>query len=74
VERLPKVLDKALQERIAGDCSIADIAIGPWLRPLRNYYKAAALAGWDHLKHVPAYLDRFPARPAVERGLLQPSR
>ena len=76
VERLLKVLDGALRGRdwIAGDYSIADIAIGPWLRTLRDYYKAADIVGWDRLKHVPAYLDRFLARPAVQRGLAQPAR
>jgi GST-like protein len=75
-ERLLKVLDGALagKDWIAGDYSIADIAIGPWLRTLRDFYKAADIAGWGHLKHVPAYLDRFLARPAVQRGLVQPPR
>ena len=76
VERLLKVLDGALAGRdwIVGDYSIADIAICPWLRTLRDFYRAADLAGWHQLKHVPAYLDRFLARPAVQRGLVQPSR
>jgi GST-like protein len=76
VERLLKVLDGALiaQDWIVGDYSIADIAICPWLRTLRDFYKAADLAGWHQLKHVPAYLDRFLARPAVQRGLVQPPR
>jgi len=75
-ERLLKVLDGALagKEWIAGDYSIADIAIGPWLRALRDFYKAADIAGWDQLRQVPAYLDRFLARPAVQRGLVQPPR
>ncbi|MCF1707655.1 glutathione S-transferase N-terminal domain-containing protein [Tabrizicola sp. J26] len=76
VERLLKVLDKALEGRewIAGEYSIADIAIAPWLRGLRDFYKAAELVGWSRLRNVPAYLDRFLARPAVQRGLLQPTR
>lgn len=76
VERLLKVLDKALEGRdwIAGDYSIADIAIGPWLRGLRDFYKAGDLVGWDALRNVPAYLERFLARPAVQRGLTQPVR
>lgn len=76
VERLLKVLDGVLagQDWIAGEYSIADIAIAPWLRALRDFYKAADIAGWDHLKHVPPYLDRFLARPAVQRGLVQPPR
>ena len=76
VSRLLKVLDKALHGKdwIAGDYSIADIAIAPWLRTLRDYYKAADLADWGQLKAVPAYLDRFLARAAVQRGLVQPVR
>jgi GSH-dependent disulfide-bond oxidoreductase len=75
-ERLLKVLDGQLQgkEWVVGDYSLADIAIGPWLRTLRDFYKAADLTGWHQLKNVPAYLDRFLARPAVQRGLSQPPR
>jgi GST-like protein len=75
-ERLLKVLDKALEGRdwVAGDYSIADIAIGPWLRTLRDYYQAADIAGWANLMRVPAYLDRFLARPAVQKGLTIPAR
>jgi GST-like protein len=76
VERLLKVLDGALagQEWIAGEYSIADIAIGPWLRGLRDLYKVGDIVGWGDLQHVPAYLDRFLARPAVQRGLTIPAR
>lgn len=75
-ERLLRVLDGALQGRdwIAGDYSIADIAICPWLRSLRDFYKAADLVGWGTLRNVPGYLDRFLARPAVQRGLVIPAR
>ena len=75
-ERLLKVIDGALagREWIAGDYSIADIAIAPWLRTLRDFYKAGDLTGWDKLAHVPAYLERFLARPAVARGLTIPKR
>lgn len=75
-ERLLKVLDGALtgKEWIVGDYSIADISIGPWLGTLRDFYKAADLVGWDRLKHVPAYLDRFMARPAVQKGRAIPAR
>jgi GST-like protein len=75
-ERLLKVLDGALagKDWIVGEFSIADIAICPWLRTLRDFYQAADIAGWHQLKHVPAYLDRFLARPAVQRGLVQPPR
>lgn len=75
-ERLLKVLDAGLagKDWIVDDYSIADIAIGPWLRTLRDFYKAADIAGWAQLKHVPAYLDRFLERPAVQRGLAVPAR
>lgn len=73
-ERLLKVLDGALagKDWLMGDYSIADIAICPWLRTLRDYYKAGDIVGFDKLAHVPAYLDRFLARPAVQRGLAVP--
>ncbi|MCE6959464.1 glutathione S-transferase N-terminal domain-containing protein [Cereibacter sphaeroides] len=75
-ERLLKVLEGAMEGRewIAGDYSIADIAICPWLRALRDFYKAADLAGWGGLTAVPAWLERFLDRPAVQRGLTIPSR
>lgn len=75
-ERLLKVLDGRLAGRdwVAGEYSIADIAIAPWLRTLCDFYKAADLTGWADLAHVPAYLERFLARPAVQRGLLIPKR
>ncbi len=74
--RLLRVLDGQLAGGgwVTGDYSIADIAIGPWLRTLRDYYKAGEIVGWGDLRNVPAYLDRFLARPAVQRGLAIPAR
>lgn len=74
-ERLLKVLDGALEGRdwIVGDYSIADMAIGPWLHGMLTYYKGGPLVGWDKLKNVPAYFDRFMARPAVHRALNIPA-
>jgi GSH-dependent disulfide-bond oxidoreductase len=76
VARLLRVLDGALagKDWVAGDYSIADIAIAPWLRTLRDFYKAGEITGWSDLANVPAYLDRFLERPAVQRGLVQPPR
>lgn len=75
-ERLLKVLDGALagKDWIAGEYSIADMAIGPWLNTFLNYYKAEEITGWDRLQHVPDYLARFLARPAVQKGLTIPAR
>lgn len=74
--RLLKVLDGALAGRdwIAGEYSIADMAIAPWLNTLTGFYKAGAIVGWAELQHVPAYLERFLARPAVQKGLNIPAR
>jgi len=73
--RLLRVLDGQLDGRdwIAGAYSIADIAICPWLRTLRDYYEAGEEVGWHELSRVPAWLDRFLDRPAVQRGLTIPA-
>ena len=64
--RLLAVVEGALEgkEWIAGEYSIADIALAPWLNAL-DYYGAKPLVGWDGLRHVPAYVERFFARPAA---------
>jgi GST-like protein len=68
--RLLSVLDKQLegQDWVVGDYSIADIAIAPWLRGL-EYYGAKEVVGWSDFTNVVSYLDRFLARPAVQKGL-----
>lgn len=72
-QRLINVLEGVLADRawIAGDYSIADIALAPWVNAL-EFYGARDMVGWDRLKHVPRWLDRFLERPAVQRGLLVP--
>jgi GST-like protein len=74
--RLLGVLDQALEGRtwIAGDYSIADIAIAPWVRNMRDGYKGGDLVDLPARKNVLAYLERFLARPAVQRGLTVPAR
>ena len=74
--RLLKVLDAQLDGKdwVIDDYSIADIAIAPWVRTIRDFYEASHLVGWDDLKNVPTYLDRFLDRPAVKAGLVQPPR
>lgn len=70
-ERLLKVLDGQLEGRdwIVGEYSVADIAVAPWVRSLTGFYEAGPLVGWDGLRNVPAWMERFLARPAVQRGL-----
>ncbi len=74
-KRLLDVLNTQLhgQDWIAGDFSIADIAIAPWLRGL-DYYGVKEVIGWDGYTNVTAYLDRFLDRPAVQTGLNSPAR
>ena len=74
-KRLLAVLEGAMEGKdwIAGEYSIADIAIVPWLRAL-DFYGAKDLVGWDDLKNVPAYFDRFYDRPAVQKGMNTPAR
>jgi len=74
-KRLLAVLDGALEGKdwIAGDYSIADMAIVPWLMGL-EFYGAEELVGLPDCKNVTAYIARFQARPAVQTGLNVPPR
>ena len=68
-KRLLSVLDARLRDRdfLAGDNSIADIAIWCWARTHR--WSGIAV---DDLPHLTRWLDRIAARPAVERGVKIP--
>lgn len=75
--RLLTVLEKQLEQHefIQGDnYTIADIAIFPWLRGARDFYKAGDAFQMDSFTHTMSYLDRCLERPAVQRGLLVPPR
>ena len=67
-------LELAGKDWITGsDYSIADIANAPWLRAL-DFYDAKEVLGWeDHTNQV-NYVQRFEARPAVQKGLITPAR
>ena len=76
-KRLLGVLEGQLEkhEFVHGDeYTIADIAIFPWLRGARDFYKAGDAFAMDSFVHTMAYLERCLARPAVQRGLLVPPR
>lgn len=75
-KRLMRVLDDRLAGRdwVCGAYTIADIAIAPWLRTVLVSYEAREIVGWDDFRNLPAYLDRFLDREAVQRGLVQPPR
>ena len=74
-KRLLAVLEKQLdgQDWVAGDYSIADIAIAPWVNAL-EFYGAKDVVNWSGHPNLIAYLERFYARPAVERGKNIPPR
>ncbi len=74
-KRLLAVLEAELagKDWITGDFSIADIALAPWINSL-DFYGARPLVGWDALPNLQAYVARFYARPAVDRGKSIPAR
>jgi GST-like protein len=76
-KRLLGVLETQLDGRkwiMGDDYTIADISMLGWVRNLVGFYGAGEIVEYDKLKHVPAWLERGVARPAVERGLNIPAR
>ncbi len=76
-KRLLGVLEGRLAGRtwVMGDqYTIADISMLGWVRNLVGFYGARELVAFDTLTHVPAWLERGLARPAVQRGLEIPKR
>ena len=65
-KRLYGVLNKQLigQDYVAGEYSIADMAIFPWL--LRHEWQQINL---DDYPEVSKYIDRLNARPAIQKAL-----
>lgn len=63
--RLCRVADERLADRefIAGDYSIADMAIFPWV------HAVAELAAIEETPNVARWVKQLRARPAVQRGL-----
>lgn len=68
-KRLLAVLEKQLEgkEWVTGTYSIADIAIAPWLGAI-EFYGATEVLGVADLPNITAYMARFGARPAVQKG------
>jgi GST-like protein len=76
-ERLLGVLETRLAGRhwiMGDDYTIADISLLGWVRNLVGFYGAREIVGFDKLAHVPAWLERGLARPAVQRGVEIPPR
>ena len=65
-KRLYTVLDQQLigQEYVAGEYSIADIAIFPWL--LRHDWQNIQIDAYPNVKK---YIERLSARPAIQKAL-----
>ncbi len=74
-KRLLSVLNTGLagSDWIAGQYSIADMAIGPWLGAL-DFYGTKGLLGWEDFPNVVTYDTRFKARPAVQAARNIPPR
>ena len=75
-KRVLGVLETRLEGRdwIMDDYSIADIATLGWVNNLIGFYGAGEIVDYASLRHVPAWLERGLARPAVQRGLNIPAR
>lgn len=74
VKRMLGVMEKVLNGRewLTGSYSIADMAIVPWLNCIEQFYNASEATGLRNHKNLSAYMDRFNARPAVQRGIRIP--
>jgi GSH-dependent disulfide-bond oxidoreductase len=76
-KRILAVVEARLSDRtwiMGDDYTVADISMLGWVRNLIGFYDAGELVGFAELKHVPAWLERGLARPAVQRGLNIPKR
>lgn len=76
-KRLLGVLESRLATRewiMGAEYTIADIATLGWVRNLVGFYGAGELVDYTSLTHVPRWLERGLARPAVQRGLEIPKR
>jgi GST-like protein len=69
VTRLLEVIEGRLDGRdwLVDDFSIADIATVPWIQAL-DFYEGKARVEYDRFERVQAWVERFAARPAVQRG------
>lgn len=76
-KRLLGVLEDRLASRtwmMGDEYTMVDISLLGWVRNINGFYEAGELVEFDKLRHVPAWLERGLARPAVQRGLNIPPR
>ncbi len=70
-KRLLGVLNERLKGRqylIGDELTIADIATVPWINSL-DFYEGKDRVDYSSFEHVEPYVQRFMARPAVQRGV-----
>ena len=75
--RLLRVLETRLEGRdwLVGDgYSIADLAIWPWIRSMRDFYQAGDLVGLPERKNVLNWFERCHERPASQAAINIPDR
>lgn len=72
--RLLKVLDKQLatSEFVAGEYSIADMALFPWISYALAPLQAARGEALGDLDHIRKWVDIVGQRPAVQKGMAVP--
>lgn len=70
VHRLLGVVERQLEGRewILGTYSVVDISMVPWMQAM-HCYKGQVDIGLDDYPNVHAWVNRFLARPAVQRGM-----
>ncbi|MBD0413686.1 glutathione S-transferase N-terminal domain-containing protein [Oryzicola mucosus] len=76
-KRLLGVIEGRLQGRkwiMGDDYTIADIAIFPWVRGLRDVYEATDILELKTFTRTFEWVDRAMARPATQKGLNIPPR
>ena len=69
--RLLGVMEKQIEKTkdcIAGEYSIADVAIVPWINCLEDFYEAKDHLGLADFPAVDTWRRKFNARPAVQKG------
>lgn len=69
-KRLLGVIDRRLEGRdwLVDEFSIADIATVPWINAL-DFYEGKDAVGYSEFTNVHAWVERFMARPGVQRGV-----
>ena len=76
--RLAGVLETRLGDGrrwiMGDDYTIADIAIFPWVRTLRDFYQADEVIGFADFPKTFSWLERCIERPASRKGLNTPPR